>query len=79
MTYSDHELIRNIYRAGTEGCEIGADSIWSVAVHSPMMAPTMVTVHAPNVTTAKRIAKAYAWRILDIPAPTAPTAEKLSA
>ena len=74
---TDYELNMNVHRAGTEGCEIGSDSIWSVSVHSPMLPPTMVTVHAPNVSTAKRIAKQYAWRILDVPAATAGCAERL--
>lgn len=75
--YSDQELISNVYRAGTDGCDV-AESIWSVCVLSPMVPATSVIVHAPNVSTAKRIAKQYAWRILQVPAATAPTAERLS-
>jgi hypothetical protein len=75
--YTDQDLISNVYRAGTEGCDIGTDAIWSVCVNSPMVLSTIITVHAKNVTTAKRIAREYAWRVLEIPVPTAPTAERL--
>ena len=77
MTYTDQQLISNVYQAGTAGCDINGTSIWSVVVHSPMVLPTTLIVHAKNATMARRVAREYAWRILEIPAPTAPTAERL--
>jgi hypothetical protein len=64
----------NVYRASTTDGDIGSDFIWSVVVHSPMVLPTQVFVHARNATAAKKIAREYAWRILSIPAATAPKA-----
>lgn len=75
--YTDQELIGNIHRAGTGGCDIGSDSVWSVAIVS-CTTPATVFVHAPNVTTAKRIGKQYAQRIMRIADATAQFAELLA-
>ena len=76
--YSDQELVSNVYRAGTSGCEIGSDFVWSVSVLSPKDSPVQVSVHAANVSTAKRIARQYAERVLHVAAPSAPLAERLN-
>jgi hypothetical protein len=70
---TDQELINSVYRAQRGDAE---HTIWAVVVNSPMVLPTLIEVDAPNSTMAKKIAREYAWRILEIPAPTAPTATK---
>lgn len=62
MNYSNQELVSNVYRAGTSGTDIGTDSHWAVGIVSRTTAAT-VFVHAPNASTAKRIAKQYAQRL----------------
>ena len=76
-TYSDQDLISNVYRAGTSGADIGSDSIWSVGIVS-RTSPSSVIVHAPNVSTAKRIARQYAQRIMRISDASTPMIERLS-
>ena len=77
MKHSDQDLISNVYRASTSGCDVGGDSIWSVAIISRLTIGSVV-VHAPNVSTAKRIARQYAQRIMGVTDARTPMAELLS-